>query len=52
MTGNGTANTTNPPPDLISTEVNTMRKNNLVTSVGESNNVRNNERCTYTIGAG
>jgi len=52
MTGNGTANITNPPPDLISTEVNTMSKNNLVTSVGESNNVRNNERCTYTIGAG
>ncbi|HVO26143.1 MAG TPA: FG-GAP-like repeat-containing protein [Candidatus Margulisiibacteriota bacterium] len=25
MTGNGTANITNPPPDLISTEVNTMR---------------------------
>ena len=25
MTGNGTSNITNPPPDLISTEVNTMR---------------------------
>ncbi|MBV8034857.1 FG-GAP-like repeat-containing protein [Roseateles sp.] len=25
MTGNGTANITNPPPDLVSTEVNTMR---------------------------
>ncbi len=29
MTGNGTGNITNPPPDLIQTEVNTMRKNNL-----------------------
>jgi hypothetical protein len=25
MTGNGTSNITNPPPDLIATEVNTMR---------------------------
>ena len=25
MTGNGTANITNPPPDLIATECNTMR---------------------------
>jgi hypothetical protein len=29
MTGNGTANITNPPPDLISTEVNTMRASTL-----------------------
>jgi VCBS repeat protein len=29
MTGNGTANITNPPPDLISTEVNTMRASAL-----------------------
>ncbi|HZR46313.1 MAG TPA: hypothetical protein VFA47_06395, partial [Candidatus Manganitrophaceae bacterium] len=29
MTGNGTANITNPPPDLISTEVNTMRGSGL-----------------------
>jgi len=29
MTENGTGNITNPPPDLISTEVNTMRGNAL-----------------------
>jgi hypothetical protein len=29
MTGNGTSNITNPPPDLISTEVNTMRASAL-----------------------
>ena len=29
MTGNGTSNITNPPPDLISTEVNTMRASTL-----------------------
>ncbi|MGE3152864.1 MAG: FG-GAP-like repeat-containing protein [Nitrospiraceae bacterium] len=29
MTGNGTANITNPPPDLSSTEVNTMRASTL-----------------------
>ena len=29
MTGNGTANITNPPPDLISTEVNTMRASTI-----------------------
>jgi hypothetical protein len=29
MTGNGTANITNPPPDLISTEVNTMGASTL-----------------------
>ena len=29
MTGNGTANITNPPPDLISTEVNTMRMSTI-----------------------
>src|SRR5215208_6180469 len=34
MTGNGTANITNPPPDLVSTEVNTMRKNNLTHKCG------------------
>ncbi|MCX9073605.1 MAG: FG-GAP-like repeat-containing protein [Candidatus Methanoperedens sp.] len=35
MTGNGTANITNPPPGLISTEVNTMRKSNLTYKTGE-----------------
>ena len=29
MTGNGTANITNPPPDLVTSEVNTMRASNL-----------------------
>jgi hypothetical protein len=29
MTGNGTANITNPPPDLIASEVTTMRGSNL-----------------------
>jgi hypothetical protein len=29
MTGNGTSNITNPPPDLISTEVNAMRASTL-----------------------
>ncbi|MDA2491774.1 FG-GAP-like repeat-containing protein [Bacillus cereus group sp. MYBK132-2] len=29
MTGNGTSNITNPPPDLISTEVNSMRASTL-----------------------
>jgi hypothetical protein len=29
MTGNGTANITNPPPDLVSTEVNSMRASTL-----------------------
>jgi len=29
MTGNGTGNITNPPPDLVSTEVNTMRASGL-----------------------
>jgi hypothetical protein len=29
MTGGGTSNITNPPPDLISTEVNTMRASTL-----------------------
>jgi hypothetical protein len=33
MTGNGTYNITNPPPDLISTEVNTMRGSNLTYEV-------------------
>jgi hypothetical protein len=34
MTGNGTANITNPPPDLISTEVNSMRKSVLTHKCG------------------
>ena len=29
MTGGGTSNITNPPPDLISTEVNAMRASTL-----------------------
>jgi hypothetical protein len=29
MTGNGTANITNPPPDLINSEITTMRNSNL-----------------------
>jgi len=29
MTGNGTANITNPPPDVVTSEVNTMRASNL-----------------------
>jgi uncharacterized protein with LGFP repeats len=29
MTGNGTANITNPPPDLIASEITTMRNSNL-----------------------
>lgn len=29
MTGNGTANITNPPPDLVDSEVSTMRQSNL-----------------------
>ena len=29
MTGNGTANITNPPPDLIGTEIDTMQNSNL-----------------------
>jgi hypothetical protein len=29
MTGNGTANITNPPPDLIASEIQTMRNSNL-----------------------
>jgi hypothetical protein len=35
MTGNGTGNITNPPPDLISEEVNTMRKSILTYKCGE-----------------
>ncbi|MGB9168989.1 MAG: hypothetical protein WCB31_08695, partial [Nitrososphaeraceae archaeon] len=35
MTGNGTSNITNPPPDLISQEVLTMRKSNLSHKSGE-----------------
>ena len=35
MTGNGTANITNPPPNLISTEVNTMRKSNCTIKSGD-----------------
>jgi hypothetical protein len=34
MTGNGTSNITNPPPDLISTEVNTMRVSNCTYKSG------------------
>ena len=29
MTGNGTYNITNPPPDLIASEIQTMRNSNL-----------------------
>jgi hypothetical protein len=29
MTGNGTANITNPPPDLSSSEITTMRNSSL-----------------------
>jgi hypothetical protein len=32
MTGNGTANITNPPPDLVGTEINTMNESNLTTN--------------------
>ena len=33
MTGNGTFNITNPPPDLISSEVNSMISSNLSTAI-------------------
>jgi hypothetical protein len=35
MTGNGTSNITNPPPDLVSTEVITMRKSNSSIKSGD-----------------
>ncbi|WP_207550265.1 MULTISPECIES: FG-GAP repeat domain-containing protein [Parafrankia] len=33
MTGNGTANITNPPPDLVATEVNSMRASRLTHAI-------------------